>query len=256
MPGDAPLFAVVAPMRNEAGAASSLAAEIATACAPIGPFEAVFVDDGSDDATAETLAALRAEHPWLRSVRHVESCGQSAAVATGVRAARAALICTIDGDGQNPPSEIPKLVAPLLAPDRPARLGLVCGVRRDRRDVAARRWASRAANVIRARLLHDGSPDTGCGLKAFPRDAFLALPYFDHMHRYLPSLFLREGWEIAHVDVDHRARETGRTKYTNIGRALVGALDLFGVWWLMRRRKRPVIAEPEAPGAALGRAAE
>ncbi len=245
----APRFAVVAPMKNEAGAAPGLAAEIEAACAPIGPFEAIFVDDGSDDATPVTLARLRRAHPWLRTLRHAESCGQSAAVATGVRAARAPLICTIDGDGQNPPAEIPKLLAPLLAAGADAAPSIVCGVRRDRRDVAARRFASRAANAIRRALLRDGTPDTGCGLKAFPREAFLRLPFFDHMHRYLPSLFLREGWAVAHVDVDHRARESGRTKYTNLDRAMVGALDLVGVWWLLRRRKPPVVLPEAEPGA-------
>ena len=248
MTGAAPRFAIVAPMRNEAGAAPALAAEIGAACAALGPFEAIFVDDGSDDATPEVLANLRARHPWLRTLRHAESCGQSAAVATGVRAARAPLICTIDGDGQNPPAEIPKLLAPLMAADRPDRLALICGVRRERRDVAARRAASRGANALRRWLLKDDAPDSGCGLKAFPRDVYLTLPYFDHMHRYLPSLFLREGLEIAHVDVAHRARESGRTKYTNVGRALVGALDLFGVWWLMRRRRPPHVL-PEAAAA-------
>jgi dolichol-phosphate mannosyltransferase len=219
-----------------------MADEIEAACASFAPFEAIFVDDGSDDRSQAVLAGLRASRPWLRVLRHAESCGQSAAVASGVRAAAAPLICTIDGDGQNPPSEIPKLIRPLLAEDRPARLALVCGVRRDRRDVAARRLASRAANAIRRAMLRDGSPDTGCGLKAFPRETFLALPYFDHMHRYLPSLFLRDGWEVAHVAVDHRERTTGTTKYTNLARAMVGALDLFGVWWLMRRRKAPRVS--------------
>jgi dolichol-phosphate mannosyltransferase len=245
----APRFAVVAPMKNEAEAAPALAREIGEACAPIGPFEALFVDDGSDDSTAETLAALRKTYPWLRALRHAESCGQSAAVATGVRAARAPLICTIDGDGQNPPAEIPKLLAPLFERPAGATPVIVCGVRRDRRDAAARRLASRAANAIRRWMLRDGTPDTGCGLKAFERDAFLRLPFFDHMHRYLPSLFLREGWGVEHLDVDHRARETGRTKYTNLSRALVGALDLFGVWWLLRRRKPPVIL-PESESDA------
>ncbi|TVQ58373.1 MAG: glycosyltransferase family 2 protein [Rhodobacteraceae bacterium] len=240
---DAPLFAVVAPMKDEAEAVAPLAREIEAACAPLGPFEALFVDDGSTDATAERLAEARRAHPWLRVLRHAESCGQSAAVASGVRAARAPLICTIDGDGQNPPAEIPKLLAPLLAPDRPETLGLVCGVRVARRDAAGRRVASRAANALRRALLHDGTPDTGCGLKAFPKAAFLDLPYFDHMHRYLPSLFLRDGWAVAHVDVDHRPRAAGRTKYSNVGRALVGALDLVGVWWLMRRRRLATVVE-------------
>jgi dolichol-phosphate mannosyltransferase len=158
-----------------------------------------------------------------------------------VRAARAPVICTLDGDGQNPPAEIPKLVAPLLS-DRSGRLGLVAGQRVDRQDTASKRLASRAANALRRRLLHDDTRDTGCGLKAFPRAVFLQLPFFDHLHRYLPALVRREGLEVALVDVSHRAREAGRSNYTNLGRALVGALDLIGVWWLIRRRKVAEIA--------------
>lgn len=248
----APRFAVIAPMKNEAGAVAAMAREIGEACAPIGPFEAIFVDDGSDDDMADRIRALQEAYPWLRLVRHASSCGQSAAVASGVRAARAPLICTIDGDGQNPPSEVPAMLAPLLAQDRPEKLKLICGARQKRQDTLAKRIASKAANALRRALLRDGSPDTGCGLKAFPRDAFLELPYFDHMHRYLPSLFLREGWEIAHVPVSHRARETGSTKYGNLGRAMVGFLDLVGVWWLMRRRKRPVLLPEEARGDGGG----
>jgi dolichol-phosphate mannosyltransferase len=252
VPADPPLFTVIAPMRNEAGAVAALADEIAAACAPLGPFEAIFVNDGSDDATAQRIAAARARHPWLRELRHAQSRGQSAAVASGVRAARGRLVCTLDGDGQNPPAEIPRLLAPLLAAGPAAAPELVCGVRIDRQDKTSRRWASRAANGLRRALLRDGSPDTGCGLKAFPREAFLALPYFDHMHRYLPSLFLREGWRVSHVAVAHRARESGRTKYTSLGRAMVGVLDLFGVWWLMRRRRPPTVValDPPAEDAA------
>jgi dolichol-phosphate mannosyltransferase len=253
-----PLFTVVAPMRNEAGALERLADEIADACAPIGPFEAVFVDDGSDDDTPGRIAAAQKRHPWLRTVRHARSAGQSAAVASGVRAARGAVVATIDGDGQNPPSEIPALVGPLLDPARPARLGLVCGVRSKRRDDFGKRISSRLANALRRLLLRDGSPDTGCGLKAFHRSAFLMLPYFDHMHRYLPSLFLAEGWEVAHVPVAHRERESGRTKYGNLDRALVGALDLIGVWWLLRRRRGSAPARWAAaqPGARADAPAE
>jgi dolichol-phosphate mannosyltransferase len=159
-------------------------------------------------------------------------------VATGVRGAAGQVVATIDGDGQNPPSELPALLRPLLDPARPSRLGLVAGVRARRQDDLGKRLSSRSANALRRLLLRDGSPDTGCGLKAFHRNAFLMLPYFDHMHRYLPGLFLAEGWEVAHVPVAHRERETGRTKYGNLDRALVGALDLIGVWWLLRRRRR------------------
>ncbi|MGF1501414.1 MAG: glycosyltransferase family 2 protein [Paracoccaceae bacterium] len=239
----APRFAVVAPMLNEAGAVEPLAREIAAACAPIGPFEAIFVNDGSTDATAAEIARLGAEFPWLREVRHARPCGQSAAVRSGVLAARAPIVCTIDGDNQNPPAEIPKLVAPLL--DGRPRLGLVAGQRVGRQDTFSKRTASRLANALRARLLRDGTRDTGCGLKAFPREVFLALPFFDHVHRYLPALVKREGWDILHVDVRHRAREAGRSKYTNLGRAIVGLTDLLGVWWLIRRRRLPEIVRDD-----------
>jgi len=241
-----PRITVVAPMKNEAENVARLAEEIGAACAGLAPFEAVFVDDGSDDGTLAAIAEARVRHSWLRGVRHARSCGQSAAVLTGVHAARAPIVCTLDGDGQNPPSEIPKLAAPLLADDA-GRIGLVAGQRVDRQDTASRRFASRAANAVRRRLLHDDTRDTGCGLKAFRRETFLALPFFDHMHRYLPALVRREGLEVALVDVSHRARTAGRSNYTNVGRALVSGLDLIGVWWLIRRRRLPVV-ERERPG--------
>ncbi len=236
-----PRLTIIAPMKNEAGNVARLADEIAEACGGLAPFEAIFVNDGSDDGTAAAIAQARARHPWLREVRHARSCGQSAAVLSGVRAARAPICCTLDGDGQNPPSEIPKLAAPLLA-DEAGRLGLVAGQRVDRQDTLSKRLASRAANGLRRRLLHDDTRDTGCGLKAFRREMFLALPFFDHIHRYLPALARREGWEVALVDVSHRSREAGSSNYTNFGRAMVGALDLFGVWWLIRRRRLADIA--------------
>ena len=239
-----PRFTVVAPMLNEAENVAPMAREIAEACTPIGPFEAVFVNDGSTDGTAEAIAALRTEFPWLREVRHAKPCGQSAAVRSGVRAARGQIVCTIDGDGQNPPSEIPKLVQPLL--DETPGLGLVAGQRVGRQDTASKRWASRLANGLRARILRDDTRDTGCGLKAFPRELFLSLPFFDHIHRYLPALVKREGRTIALVDVSHRAREAGASKYTNFGRAMVGITDLFGVWWLLRRRKLPTITHEDS----------
>ncbi len=234
-----PLFSVVVPMLNEAGNVEPMAREIAAACAPLGDFEAIFVDDGSTDATPERIAALQAEFPWLREVRHARPCGQSAALRSGVTAARAAIVCTIDGDGQNPPAEIPKLVA-LLLEGRPG-LGLVAGQRTGRQDAASRRLASRLANRLRSRVLRDGASDSACGLKAFPREVFLALPFFDHMHRYLPALVRREGYAVELVDVGHRARQCGASKYTNTGRALAGVHDLLGVWWLMHRRRLPQI---------------
>jgi dolichol-phosphate mannosyltransferase len=234
-----PRFSVIAPMLNEAENVGRMAREIAEACAGLEPFEAIFVNDGSTDGTAAEIAALRAEFPWLREVRHARPCGQSAALRSGVLAARAPVVCTIDGDGQNPPAEIPALVAPLLdgAHGKMAGLGLVAGQRVDRKDRRSRRLASRLANGLRGWLLDDHTRDTGCGLKALPREVFLRLPYFDHVHRFLPALVRREGYAVLLVDVAHRPRTAGRTKYTNFGRAMVGLLDLLGVWWLLRRRK-------------------
>jgi dolichol-phosphate mannosyltransferase len=246
-----PRFSVVAPMLNEAGAVEPLAREIAAACAPIGPFEVIFVDDGSTDGTAGQIAAMQVEFPWLRAVHHARPCGQSAALRSGIIAARAPVICTIDGDGQNPPAEIPKLVTPLLGRQQPPRLGLVAGQRLGRQDSASKKFASRLANHLRATLLHDATSDSGCGLKAFPRAVFLDLPFFDHMHRYLPALVRREGRQVALVDVAHRARLTGASKYTNTGRALAGVLDLLGVWWLMRRRRLPDTTCPESANRGL-----
>ena len=234
---DTPRFAVVAPMLNEAENVERMVREIAEACTPTGPFEAIFVNDGSTDATADRIAELRVEFPWLREVRHAKPCGQSAAVRSGVLAAAAPIVCTIDGDGQNPPAEIPSLVAPLLAGTE--GVGLVAGQRVDRQDTASKKIASRLANRLRAAILRDNTRDTGCGLKAFPRDVFLSLPFFDHIHRYLPALVKREGLDVVLVDVSHRARDGGTSKYTNFGRAMVGLTDLIGVWWLLRRRKVP-----------------
>ena len=236
---ETPRFAVVAPMLNEAENVERMAREIAEACAPQGPFEAIFVNDGSTDATPDRIAELRREFPWLREVRHASPCGQSAAVRSGVLAAKAPIVCTIDGDGQNPPAEIPGLVAPLL--EGRQGVGLVAGQRVDRQDTTSKKIASRLANRLRATLLKDDTRDTGCGLKAFPRDVFLSLPFFDHIHRYLPALVKREGLKVVLVDVSHRARDQGTSKYTNFGRALVGITDLLGVWWLLRRRRVPTV---------------
>lgn len=229
-------LSVVIPARNEAASIAALIAAINAACAPHSPHEVIVVDDGSSDGTAAVVRGLMAGAADLRLVMHERSAGQSAAVHSGVLAARGAIVCTLDGDGQNPPEDLPRLVAPLLAADA-AGLGLVAGQRVGRKDTLSKRLASCLANGLRARLLCDGTRDTGCGLKAFRREAFLALPYFDHMHRYLPALFARDGWRIAHVDVGHRPRMAGRSNYSNWQRALVGAVDLFGVMWLLRRRK-------------------
>ncbi|WP_372839866.1 glycosyltransferase family 2 protein [Phaeovulum sp.] len=230
-------ISIVIPARNEAANIVTLLQGIDAACAALPAYEVIVIDDGSDDGTVEAVRARMAEHSHLRLIRHDRSGGQSAAVHSGVLAARGALIATLDGDGQNPPEELPHLLAPLLAPGA-GPLGLVAGQRVGRQDTLSKRLASRFANALRARILHDGTRDTGCGLKAFRRDAFLRLPYFDHMHRYLPALFARDGWQIAHVDVSHRPRGGGRSNYSNLQRGLVGAVDLFGVAWLLRRRKK------------------
>ncbi|MEO1548880.1 MAG: glycosyltransferase family 2 protein [Pseudomonadota bacterium] len=231
-----PDLTIIAPMKNEEGNVTALVEELEAACAPLGPFEVILVDDGSTDQTAATIQALQDGRPWLRLLQHKTSGGQSAAVHSGVQAARADLICTLDGDGQNPPDQVPVLVAKFLQADT-GTLGLVAGERVGRKDTASKRWASKLANRLRNWMLQDGTRDTGCGLKCFRRDVFLALPYFNHMHRYLPALVTRDGWDIAHVDVTHRERGAGTSNYTNLGRALVGGTDLLGVAWLLRRKK-------------------
>lgn len=238
----APRVSIVVPMKNEAANAASVISEITAACAGLDDYEIIAIDDASTDGTDEILTGLAGADPRLRILQTPHSGGQSAAVHSGVSAARAPIVCTLDGDGQNPPLELPRLFTPLLE-DRTGRLGLVAGQRVGRQDSWSKRSASRLANGLRSWLLRDGTRDTGCGLKGFRRDGFLALPYFDHMHRYLPALFRRDGWEIVHVDVSHRERGGGRSNYSNIQRALVGIRDLFGVAWLIKRRKKAQATE-------------
>ena len=231
-----PDISVVVPVHDEQGAAGPLAREIATAFAGRS-YEMIFVDDASKDGTLAELRALMPELPALRVFSHGSNAGQSRAVRTGVLAARGAVVVTLDGDGQNPPADAPKLVDLLL--DSPPNVALVGGVRARRQDSEAKRQASLWANRIRKRLLSDDADDTGCGLKAFRRDVFLRLPYFDHLHRYLPALMIREGYENRYLDVGHRHRETGRSKYTNWGRLMASVSDLLGVMWLKSRARRP-----------------
>lgn len=231
-----PDISIVVPVHDEAGAAGPLAREIADAFAGR-PHEIIFVDDASRDSTLAELRALTGELPTLRVLAHTSNAGQSRAVRTGVLAARGAIIVTLDGDGQNPPADAPRLADALLA--APPTVALVGGVRQKRQDLEAKLWASRWANRIRKRLLGDDADDTGCGLKAFRREVFLRLPYFDHIHRYLPALVIREGYENRYLPVGHRHRETGRSKYTNWGRLRASVSDLLGVVWLKSRSRRP-----------------
>ncbi|MEM9168879.1 MAG: glycosyltransferase family 2 protein [Pseudomonadota bacterium] len=236
--GGTPPVSVVAPMYNEAGGAAALVREIYGRLGEAA--EIVIVDDASVDATLAALQDVRADVPTVRIIRHHKNAGQSRALRTGVLAARAGVVVTLDGDGQNDPADIPALVSQLTRPDAPPELAMVGGERRVRKDAAAKRWASRAANAIRARALNDGAADTGCGLKAFHREAFLRLPYFDHMHRYLPALMRREGFAVEFRPVNHRARAHGASKYTNWGRLAVAFRDLLGVMWLNDRARKPI----------------
>ena len=237
-----PAVSVVVPVRNEAGNIALLVAEIAKALEGQWSFEVVYVDDGSTDGTEAELKRLMTQHAWLRRVRHKQSCGQSAAVRTGVAAARAPIVATLDGDGQNDPAFIPALVRALEAGN--PRVGLVAGQRVGRKSSEFKKLQSRIANAVRGAVLRDGTRDTGCGLKAFRRAVFLGLPYFDGLHRFLPALIRREGFDISYVDVVDRPRAHGVSNYGMWDRLWIGILDLAGVWWLIRRKKRiPEISE-------------
>jgi dolichol-phosphate mannosyltransferase len=240
----APAVSVVVPVRNEEGNIAPLVEEIAAALNGRWAFEIVYVNDGSTDGTAEELGQLMTTRAWLRQVKHAVSCGQSAAVRTGSKAARAPIIVTLDGDGQNNPEFIPAMVQQLI--DNP-RIGLVAGQRVGRKDTGFKKLQSRIANAVRGAILRDGTRDTGCGLKAFRRDLMLNLPYFDGLHRFLPALVTREGYDIGYVDVIDRPRRMGTSNYGLWDRLWVGILDLAGVWWLIRRRKRvPQVSEVES----------
>jgi dolichol-phosphate mannosyltransferase len=247
---------VVVPVKNESGNIAPLVAEIVAVLDGRLTYEIVYVDDGSDDDTAAELRRLQERLPQLRLVRHRASCGQSAAIRSGVKAARGDWIATLDGDGQNDPADIPALWRIAMDAADPATPLLIAGHRAHRRDSWSRRQASRLANGIRRRLLHDDTPDTGCGLKLFPRALFLDLPYFDHMHRFLPALVLREGGRVQSVPVNHRPRQRGVSKYGLFDRLWVGIVDLAGVLWLRRRFSRPHLLAAEAIAAQVEAAAD
>ena len=236
-----PQLSVVVPVHNEEDNVAPLVGEIVAALRGLVDFEIVYVDDTSRDSTLERLRALQVTTPELRVIRHLTNAGQSTAVRNGVKAARAPWIATLDGDGQNDPADIPTLLAQRDA--AAAGIKLFAGWRVNRQDSGSKRWASKWANAIRARMLRDDTPDTGCGIKLFERDAFLDLPYFDHMHRYLPALMQRAGWKTVSVPVNHRHRTAGVSKYNNLGRALVGIRDLRGVAWLIVRSRRTAVEE-------------
>jgi len=234
-------LSVVVPVHNEAENIQSLLGEIVAALADAGSFEIVYVDDGSTDATPAALAAARQLVPMLRVLRHARSMGQSTALRTGVLAARGHWIATLDGDGQNDPADIPALLARAreLARQRGDNAVLIAGWRSQRRDGWYTRWQSKLANGVRSRLLRDGTPDTGCGLKVYARELFVALPYFDHMHRFMPALVKRAGGEVHSMAVNHRPRTRGRSHYGMLNRLWAGIVDTAGVMWLARRARLP-----------------
>ena len=231
---------IVVPVRNEAENIVPLIEEIAAALDGRWVYEIVYVNDGSTDATADRLATAMKQRPNLRQLRHAASGGQSAAVRSGVRAAHGAIVATLDGDGQNNPAFLPELIA--AVENGGARVGLAAGQRVGRKDTGFKKFQSRAANAIRNAILHDGTRDTGCGLKAFRRDVFLMMPYFDGLHRFLPALMRREGYAIAYVDVVDRPRRSGVSNYGFFDRLWIGIMDLAGVWWLIRRKKPTPVA--------------
>jgi dolichol-phosphate mannosyltransferase len=246
----APAISVVVPVKNEAGNIAPLVAEIASALQGRS-FEIVYVNDGSEDGTEAELLGLMARWPGLRQIRHDKSFGQSAAVRTGVLMARAPVVVTLDGDLQNDPAYIPLMIATL---DDAPNVGLVAAQRVGRKATTFKKLQSRIANSVRSRVLKDGTRDTGCGMKAFRRDLFLSLPYFDGVHCFLPALVRREGFDIGYVDVVDRPRRLGTSNYGMWNRLWVGILDMAGVWWLIRRRKQIPRPEEVTPSSAVARA--
>ncbi|MEE9273265.1 MAG: glycosyltransferase family 2 protein [Robiginitomaculum sp.] len=231
-------YSVVVPVYNEEENVTQLTEEIATVMDGLA-YEMIFIDDNSTDDTLKVLKMLKTIHSALRVLHHNDNAGQSRGVRSGILAARGVFIATLDGDGQNDPADVPNLIKQITRKDAPENLALVGGRRAKRKDTWAKKVGSRFGNGVRKWLLKDEADDTGCGLKVFRRSAFLRLPYFDHIHRYIPALMLREGYAIEFCDVSHRNREFGVSKYTNFGRLIVSIADLRGVMWLRRRARNP-----------------
>jgi len=228
------------PVRNEADNVAPLVEEIAAALDGRWNYEIVYVNDGSTDATGERLSEIMARRGNVRQIRHEKSSGQSAAIRTGVRAARGTIVATLDGDGQNNPAFLPDLITAIE--NGGTRVGLAAGQRVGRKDTGFKKFQSRIANGVRSRVLSDGTRDTGCGLKALRREVFLSLPYFDGLHRFLPALVRREGYDVAYVDVTDRPRRSGVSNYGFFDRLWIRIMDLAGVWWLIRRKKSTPVA--------------
>lgn len=238
-----PQLSIVIPVCNEEESIGALLNEIDQVVDRTIQYEIVVVDDGSQDSTLAVLSELKQSLQQLRVIRHLQNSGQSTAIRTGIKQARAEWIATLDGDGQNDPADIPNLYRKLIEEEQGDPSLVVAGHRKKRKDHWFRSFYSRIANRIRANLLQDETPDTGCGLKVFSRERFLDLPYFDHMHRYIPALFIRQGGRVVSVEVNHRPREQGSSKYGFHNRFWVGIMDLLGVRWLLNRAKNPGIEE-------------
>ena len=223
--------AIVIPLYNEQDNVAPLLQQIVTAMNERMEYEIICVDDGSSDSTLAVLLASQTNVKQLRIIRHKQCCGQSTALASGVKAALAPWIVTLDGDLQNDPADIPRLMDYLEQQQNAPRLKMIAGWRKQRRDSWVKRVSSIVANNIRKRLLHDETPDTGCGIKLFSRAVFLELPFFDHLHRFLPALFMRAGYEVVSVVVNHRPRTLGESKYGTFNRLWVGIVDICGVIW-------------------------
>jgi dolichol-phosphate mannosyltransferase len=245
-PDTAVAVSIIVPVRNEAENIAPVIEEIAAALDGRWRYEIIYVNDGSTDATAERLASVMRRRKNVRQLRHDRSTGQSAAIRSGVRGARGSVVATLDGDGQNNPAFLPELISAIETGGE--RVGLAAGQRVGRKDTGFKKIQSRAANAIRSTILHDGTRDTGCGLKAFRREIFLMMPYFDGLHRFLPALMQREGFDVVYVDVIDRPRRSGVSNYGFFDRLWIGILDLAGVWWLIRRKKpTPVATEVTVP---------